>query len=292
MPCEASLSYGSSGAARYATSAADKPSSVKILSLRPTSSALDTRRGRGAVTSTTSPTLAGRGVMTNTRSATCRASSTSWVTKRQVGRSRVRMRSSSFRTPRRVNASSAPKGLVHVEQVRLCHQGAGDLDPLEHPARQLVRVTFLEPGQPDQVDVLCDDLVAVRIRSPVQREIQILSDRHPGKHRAALGDHDPPAAGRDDRASVDQDVATVGLFKPREHLEERRLSAPRGPDNRDKLTGTDRERHVFQGRHLTVAGSESLPDPSDRNLSAHGRTSSGPPSGSPGVASRGPAAIR
>jgi hypothetical protein len=162
-----------------------------------------------------------------------------------------------------------PERLVHVEQVGLGHEGAGDLDPLEHPSRQFMRVAFLEPGQTHQVHMMCDDLVPLRVRCPVQRELQIPSHGHPREHRAALRDQDPPAARREDRASVDQDFSAVGLLKPGEHVEERRLAAARWPDDGDEFTLTDRERHVLHGQHLTVAGAEALPDPVDRDTSAH-----------------------
>src|SRR5690242_11941932 len=51
--------------------------------------------------------------------------------------------------------------LVHIEDVRLHDERARELEPLEHPSRELVRVASFEAAQADQSGIVMTELLLV-----------------------------------------------------------------------------------------------------------------------------------
>ena len=138
--------------------------------------------------------------------------------------------------------------LVHVQDLGLDHEGAGELDALEHAARQLVRIGRLEPvrARPSRRSGRRSaGLVAVAVA--VQAEHQVLLHGQPREHRAVLRDHDARSRLGPDCARRRRSCTVPSIRHARSR---RRCSAsvdlpqPEGPTIATNSPSRDVEAHV------------------------------------------------
>src|SRR3954447_5933165 len=158
--------------------------------------------------------------------------------------------------------------LVRDEQLRAQHKGEGDHDPLPHAAGELVRVLTearrRDSHPSERLKRAAADLAVAHLRFVLlQRLLEVVLDPHqrietrhrlledeaevgPTKLAELLRGHaDEVPAAIDDRA--------VGFCALREQSEdpasERRLAAPRLPDETDDLAFVDRQRDAVDGAY-------------------------------------------
>src|SRR5262249_33611372 len=81
-------------------------------------------------------------------------------------------------------------------------------------------------------------------------ERDIVEHGAPGKQREGLEDDAAIAARSFHRLTPDQDFSAGDWDEARDHVQDRRLAAARGPDHRDELAGRDLERDVAHRSHL------------------------------------------
>jgi hypothetical protein len=118
---------------------------------------------------------------------------------------------------------------------------------------------------------------ALLARRHLQRERDVLEDVHVRPDRIRLEDHPDPAfvrghahalLGREERPSVERDLARVGRLQPGDRAQRRRLPASGRSEQRDELALRDLERQVVDGEHaadaLPAAGRKRLRQPQDR----------------------------
>src|SRR5262245_20213705 len=172
------------------------------------------------------------------------------------------------------------QGLVHQDGVHaLVHQRPNDRGALAHAARQLVGIVVLEPPEPDPAQVL----EGPGASGLPQHLLQLEGDLHVGQGRApwqevvVLGDVANARVDALHCAPVVEDLTLGRRREPGEHVEDGRLAAPRGPDQREELPGDDLEAHVTERGHRldprAPAGHEDLVDPPrlERRSAAAGR---------------------
>ena len=136
------------------------------------------------------------------------------------------------------------EGLVHEQEVGVSGQGADELHPLPHPARELVRVVPFEGREPHQVEQRSCPAAPLRvIRDVPEAQADVLPDRAPGKEAVLLEDH-PHSLGP-------LDSALLGLKPAGGEVQESRLAATRGADDGHELAVTHLEIEVPQ--HLDPA---------------------------------------
>ena len=154
--------------------------------------------------------------------------------------------------------------LVHDDETGLADQGAADVDQPVLGRRQT-----LDGGEQRRrdADLGCDRCDLAGDGAPVdhsepgrlrQPEHDVLHHRHAGHEGELLVDEvhselGGPVRGADrDRPAVGDDAAAVGLGKPREHADQRRLAGPVGPHEPVDLARTQRQRHALEGLYAAV----------------------------------------
>jgi hypothetical protein len=80
--------------------------------------------------------------------------------------------------------------LIHQQHVGIDQEGPGEARSLAHPHRQLVRVAFREPPEPDRIEQRLGTL-ASRLSGDalgLEPEGHVVEHRHPGEQPVALED--------------------------------------------------------------------------------------------------------
>src|SRR5258708_118648 len=135
------------------------------------------------------------------------------------------------------------EGLVHQQDRRVVNERAADRDPLLHAARQFTRETPLEPGKADKVEEVHGTRTRRRLVKPadLSRQQDIVEHAAPLQQHRLL-EHDPHVArrARERHAVVEQEAARWA-DEPADQLEQRRLTAAGGADQRDEFVPPDRE---------------------------------------------------
>src|SRR5262245_26736097 len=173
--------------------------------------------------------------------------------------------------------------LVHVEDLGLHDERARELRPLQHSARQFVRVARLETFQPDHGCVVLGERLAVAMHVALEAAHQVLLNRETAKHPAKLGDQDALRARPGFLRTVDRDAALVRAHESRDDIEQRRFSAAGRTDERHQLAVAHAEADALQNRQRTLVRAECLFDVLDDDLSGHSATAR--PSALPAAAS-------
>ena len=89
----------------------------------------------------------------------------------------------------------------------------------------------------------------------LERKRNVVSDSAPGKRRLFLEHHADRRMRAGYRRAGDSDVAVVVADQAADDVEQRRLAAPRRPDDRDELARVDAERDVVdRGDDVSSAG--------------------------------------
>jgi hypothetical protein len=147
--------------------------------------------------------------------------------------------------------------LIVADDGRLDGDGPREAHALLHAARELVRHHVLDAVEPDEVQLLADDLLDVRIaelRVLAQAEGDVLADGHRVKKRRVLEDHAHLEADlvelrlthRHDVLPVDEDLAARRLDEADEQAQERALARARAADDGERLPVVDRQADVLE----------------------------------------------
>ena len=145
--------------------------------------------------------------------------------------------------------------LVHQQDFRIEGERARERGALLHAAGELRGIAVLETLQPDQIDERLRALLALRARQPLPLEAveNVGAHRLPREQREML-EHDAAVGpGPGDRLAVDQDLAGLGREKAADEIEQRRLAAARGAEQRDEFPLAHVERHVVERQHRPAA---------------------------------------
>jgi hypothetical protein len=156
--------------------------------------------------------------------------------------------------PRRQLVEAAER-LVHQQHVGLDGKGAGDGGPLLHADRQRQREGPLEARQPDQAQVVGDDLGPPGLGHLAggQSEGEVVLDGAPVEETRTLEDVAPlrrPSV----FGAVEQDLAAVGVGQPGEDVQGRRLAAARRADEAGELTVADLEAETVEHVQRSAVG--------------------------------------
>src|SRR5215467_9400038 len=152
----------------------------------------------------------------------------------------------------RVSASSAANG-SSISSTEGLYASARDGDPLLHPAGQMVRVGLYELFELHQLELRERNLFALGLADPSHLEPEgHVAER--GAPREQLGEvlkhHAAVGAVTADRFAADADLARGGGEKAGDDVEQRRLTAARGPDDAKELRGLDVEADAGDARDL------------------------------------------
>src|SRR6266508_3254229 len=145
--------------------------------------------------------------------------------------------------------------LIHQQDLRVEGERARNRGALAHAARKLRRIAVLEAGEPDQVDEgLRPPLALLARKSHAFQSVEnIAAHRLPRKQREML-EHDAAIwPRRADRLALDQNPAGLRGEKAADEVEQRRLAAAGGAEQRDEFTPTHVERHVLEREHRPPA---------------------------------------
>ena len=131
--------------------------------------------------------------------------------------------------------------LVHQQHLRIVSDGAGDVHPLDHPARELARSLLLVAGQPE-VTQQVGGCVPLAAGDPLG-ECHVVDGPLPGQHGRPLRDEPEQArlTGLGRRRLADPHLARRGHQQVGHDSKQRRLAAAGRPDERDELAGRDLE---------------------------------------------------
>ena len=154
---------------------------------------------------------------------------------------------------------------VHQQDARLGSERARNGHALPHAAGKLRRITALETRETDEGDEMRGTLHPCRLRHSgnLERKRDVLQDGAPRKRRFLLEHHADRGMRADDGRTLDRDAALVVAGQPADDVEERRLAAAGGPDDRYELAGRDGKRDVVDGDDSAVARRETLGDVPD-----------------------------
>jgi hypothetical protein len=156
--------------------------------------------------------------------------------------------------------------LVHEDEGGVVEERAGDVRPLPHAARELVRVVVLESLESDLLDQRTGAPAALdgRNAAKLERDPDVLGERAPGEEVVPLGDVPDRRGDSRDRMSTEEDPPPAGPREAHGQVEECRLATARGADDRDKLPLRHREVDGVERQHPLAAGVELLADALDR----------------------------
>ena len=164
--------------------------------------------------------------------------------------------------------------LVHQKRLGTAHDRAPHRHPLPLPTRQLVGLTVQKVNQIKRFRGLLHllaDLLARQFRQR-QREGDVLAHRQMRVQGVRLEHHRDVTVLRRkvvDPAAVDQQVSGGDLVEAGDHVQRRRLPAPRRPHQDDELAVGNGDRQVPDRRH---AVGMSLGHPIENDLSHRGHT--------------------
>ena len=136
--------------------------------------------------------------------------------------------------------------LVEQEDRGIAHDGAAQRDTLLLPAGERLGLARQHLGDAEGLGHLLNapvDLVPRRL-AQLEREAEILCDRHVGIERVGLEDHrDVPVLRVDPRDVVlaDDDLAGRDLLQPGDHPKRRGLAAARRADQHHQFAAVDGE---------------------------------------------------
>ena len=181
-------------------------------------------------------------------------------------------RSSSSNISAAVTVSRLPGRLVAHDQPRIGRERARDRDPLLLPAGELRRQMIELVAEPDQLEVVPRPLEPLALRAAaeeVERQHRVLERRQRRQQLEELED-DPDVRAPPHRQlllahlvealAVEGDRAGRRPVDPRDHVQDRRLAAPRRPDHRHHLAGGDREIDAAQRAIVDLAHPVDLLD--------------------------------
>ncbi len=116
--------------------------------------------------------------------------------------------------------------LVHKEHFGLDDQGARKAHALAHAAGEFLRIGGLETVKADRVQNAHAALAAVvgRDAACLERRLDILEDRQPGKKRKTLEDDRDIDLHRADRLAMPENLSGRRRGKPGEHAQKSRFS--------------------------------------------------------------------
>ncbi len=177
----------------------------------------------------------------------------------------------------------------------MAHHGAGERHALALPARKLRRLAREQRGEAEALgdarDLLGDAAprggraghqppqqrhpLPRRKSAHLERQADVLRDRHVGVERVALEHHGEVAALGRQRANVplaDPHLAGIGGFQPRQDPQQRGLAATGGAEDGNELALLRLQRDAAQHRR----GAEALLDPEEGDA-GHGRGRNGCP---------------
>ena len=128
--------------------------------------------------------------------------------------------------------------LVHQEHRRVDRQGPGQVRPLTHPARELVRIVRFEASELHELDRLADARLLPPLASAthVESEPHVLLDGPPWEQRVLLKDHRHVAAARVGDDATNSDLAGGRRNQPVDGLEQGRLAATARAHHTEELT--------------------------------------------------------
>ncbi len=159
--------------------------------------------------------------------------------------------------PRAGDRVEAAEGLVHQQHERLERQGAGDRDPLLHPAGELVRVAVRGRAEVHQLEERARALGRLGAARAVDAERvgDVVEHGAPGEELVELLEDDRAVRPRRRRdASADDDPPRDGRKQAGDPLQERRLAAAGGADDDELLAGGELEGDVADGEVEAVLG--------------------------------------
>jgi hypothetical protein len=153
--------------------------------------------------------------------------------------------------------------LVKQQYAGTDRERPGDGRALLHAAGHLRGSLVLVLPQADRGEIALDDLVGYRPVAAGHRRPGRLANvgqkAEPGEQRVVLEHHRPIRPGTGHHLVIGHDAAAVGLGEAGDDVDQRRLAAPRVPDERDELALLDGE--VDAAKDLLIA--VGLGDPFD-----------------------------
>ncbi len=152
--------------------------------------------------------------------------------------------------------------LVEQQHSGLVDQRPGERDALTLPAAQLVRATFAELAEADDVEHLTGATTTLGPTDTFHLEpvLDVLADGHVGEQRVVLEHRvDVAVVGGDvgDVLAGEQDRPRRRLLEPGDHPQHRRLAGAGRAEQREELAGSDRQRDTVDGHDVA----ELLADP-------------------------------
>jgi len=150
--------------------------------------------------------------------------------------------------------------LVHAEQLGSAHERAGDADALLHAPGQLLRVRFLEPFEPHEIDDAAEALCGFGSadRGSVEADADVLRHREPGVEGEALEDDGGSAMHGVEGCAMAEDFAAGWGDEARHDAQQRRFAAPGGTEHDRDLARLDREAHVAQHHEVVPVALEAM----------------------------------
>ena len=144
------------------------------------------------------------------------------------------------------------KRLVHEENFRLDHQGAGKTHALPHAAGELLGIGRFKTVQADHVEHLHAAFAALRgcHAARLQRRLNVLKYREPGKQRETLEDDRDIDLGLSDGRAVPVNLARRWRGEPGQHAQHGRLARSGGPQQGKNLAGNNAQ--VGRRDHLNA----------------------------------------
>ena len=179
--------------------------------------------------------------------------------------------------------------LVEQQHAGLVDQRPGERDALTLPAAQLIRATFAELAEADDVEHLAGATTTLGPTDAFHLEpvLDVLTDGHVGEQRVVLEHRVDVAVVRRDVGHVlagEQDRTRRRLLEAGDHPQHRRLAGAGRAEQREELAGLDRQRDTVDGRRRrrtpcgpAPARSRAPPPRPHPRLSSRSRLSPAPP---------------
>jgi len=148
--------------------------------------------------------------------------------------------------------------LVHQADRVLRHDRPRQRHALPLPARELLRLVVQPLRQPHQLGYALEALFPlIRRQAPhLQPEHDVLRDREVRKERVRLKYHRDAPPGRVERrhiAPFDEDLPFADLLEPGDQPQQRRLPAPRRPEQHHELALLGAKADFIDGLHCAEA---------------------------------------